>query len=202
VKRRALVIGLVAVLGISVATLASTSPSGAKVVKGTGTFGCHLDGTVTFSPPFKSGATGKVTASVDLSGPAPNTGGCSTSTTGANPLPTSVQVTGELTFQNGNCSAAHQAFTSKHTLTVTYVPVVHSSKFSFTTGRSGVGISGTGYFGGAGAVKGSYPVPAADSPGLAETPATLTGSCSGTGITEMSWSGSHNPPNYEALVGF
>lgn len=194
-KRRGLAVGIVAVSGMSAFTLAFTTPSDAKVEKGTGSFTCEVVGTVTFSPPFKSRATGEVIASVDLSGPYPHTG-CSD---GENPVPTSLHATGKLTFRNGNCSATSQGFTSKHTLTVTYVPVVEPSKFFFTS--RGSGISGTGYFGGLGAVTGSYPVPAADNPSLGETQATLTGTCS-TGITKMSWSASHNPPNYEEFVGF
>jgi hypothetical protein len=194
VRRRTLVVGVVVVVGMSVVTLVSATPSGAKVAKGTGSFTCEVVGTVTFSPPFKSGATGVVTASVKLSGPYPHTN-CND---GESPVPTSLQATGKLTFKNGNCSATSQGFTSKHTLTISYVPVVKPSKFSFTNGGSG--ISGTGYFGGLGGVTGSYPVPAADNPSLGETQGTLTGSCS-TGITEMSWSASHNPPNYEEFVG-
>jgi hypothetical protein len=187
----------VGVLGLAVSALAvpGMTSAGAQVPTGTGYFGCSLVGNVTFSPPWQSGTTGDVTATVDLSGPDALT--CTGNA--AHPKPTSLQATGQLTFKNGQCGSVRQSFTTEHTLKVTFVPVVHPSKFVFTHGRSG--FTGTGYFSGFGAVKGSYPEPVQDGPELASTQGLVTGNCS-TGITEISWSASTNPPRSLQFVGF
>ena len=175
-------LGVVAVLGVSVITIALTTPSSATAAKkGTGYSQCQWEGTVTFSPPWKNGATGEVTASVNLSAypkPQPCIGGT--------PVPTSLTATGDLTFPNGTCSPTYQKFGTRHTLTVQYdVPKVRSSKFSFTSG-SGInsgGLAGSGY----GTVTGSYPIKTGPLFPFTGTPfRQKTGSCT-TGITEMSW---------------
>jgi hypothetical protein len=195
VKMRALIFGVMAVLGISVFQLASPTSSSATVVTGTGSFTCNLVGTVTLSPAWKTGGTGLVTASVALTGP-PSTSHCGWVAKG-NQLPTSVHATGQLTFTNEKCSSTIVGF-RKNTLKFTYTPVVTPSTFAFESGRSGIS---TAAIGGVGTVTGSYLEPLRFSPGIAHTPARLTGSCS-TGITKMSWSQSFNPPNYLQLVGF
>jgi hypothetical protein len=194
-NRRALIFGVMAVLVMSVVPLASTNASSATELKGTGSYTCSVVGTVTFSPPWITGGTGLVTASVALTGP-PTTSHCGWVTKG-NRLPTSVRVTGQLTFPNGNCSTTIVGFT-KNTLKVTYTPVVTPSTFTFESGRSGISMAAIG---GVGTVTGSYPRPLRFSPSIAHTPARLTGSCP-TGVTKMSWSQSFNPPNVLQLVGF
>lgn len=199
-----LIASVVAVLGMSLFPLVLTTEASATTATGTGTYNCNVVGKVAFSPPWKAGATGRVTATVDFTGPSWNPGKCAAaSTAGVSPVPTSVKVTGQLTFKNGTCSPGTKNAFIKNTLTVTYTPVVIPSTFAFTV-QSGInlvlGANNKGGFAGFGTVTGSYATAPGTTPDLGNAGgAHVTGSCS-TGITKFSWSQSHN--NDLVLGGF
>jgi len=184
VKRVLLLIGVAVFGGTSLAVLASASQSGAKAEKGTGIVVCHLVGTATFSPLWQDNKTGKVNATVDLSGPMT---GSSCGNSGGSPTPTAEHLTGTLSFNNGSCSTGTAYLTTKRILKATYLPAVAPSKLTFITGRSSFGWVGPrGYLNGFGNVKGSYPI-TGNNASLGGNGAAIIGNCS-TGISEMSWS--------------
>ena len=184
VKRMLLLIGVAVFGGTSLAVLASASQSGAKAEKGTGIVVCHLVGTATFSPLWQDNKTGKVNATVDLSGPMT---GSSCGNSGGSPTPTAEHLTGTLSFNNGSCSTGTAYLTTKRILKATYLPAVAPSKLTFITGRSSFGWVGPrGYLNGFGNVKGSYPI-TGNNASLGGSGAAIIGNCS-TGISEMSWS--------------
>ena len=179
--RRAWVLGAVAVIGMFVVPLASTTPASAATKEGTGSVTCQIGGMIRFSPAWTSGAKGNVTGTVHLSGPAPGGAGSCVMGSGSAPVVKSITVTGKLKFPNGKCGSTNQTFTSKG-LKITYEPVVRPTTLSFTPNL--LSLSGTGSFGDVGHLTGSYPASGSGEIGSAAT--VVIGSCS-TGITEFSW---------------
>ena len=202
---RVSIVGVAAALGISVFPLASSTVAGATTASGTGLYTCSAVGTVTFSPPWKAGSTGKVTATVSFTGPGfPLPARCAAANTaGVSPVPTSVIVAGQVTFTNGTCSPGVKNAFIANTLTVTYPAAVAPSTFTFGV-QSGInliyGANNKGGFGGFGTVTGSYATAPGAKADLGDAGgAQVTGSCA-TGITQFSWGQSTG--NYVALGGF
>jgi hypothetical protein len=129
-------------------TFGSVSPAGAAVV-GTGTVTCSnvVSGHVSMFPAWKDTGTGTVTATVSVT-----LNGCS----GGSPVPTSVKVTGTLTFNNGHgrCSGGGAKTAGHLTLAWTATPAV---KNSVTLGAVGMSANGTFVYAPFG-FTGSYPM--------------------------------------------